>query len=298
MEDTISGILSPVLTPIEDGVVKTDLVPKSVAFTQLCGCHGLIAAGTGVQETVALTVSERKDLIEATIDASDERPVLAGVSHPSTSVAIELTAHAESIGADGILAMPPWGLPPSDAAIERYYESISEATDLPILLYNNPSVTVDLSTETMRRIARYENVEYIKETSRNWKKIAWLIENIDNAGLASVFGTMDVLLPVLAAGGQGAVIPAPASSPAMRVYEAFKNEELEAATEAQRSFVDFPPAEVDVGLMSAVKAATNLSGVPIGTPRPPYSPVSDEGCAAIERWLAREKIPSLEGITS
>jgi 4-hydroxy-tetrahydrodipicolinate synthase len=145
----------------------------------------------------------------------------------------------------------------------------------------------------MRRISRLENVAYVKETSRNWDKLAWLIEHIDKEGLASVFGTMDVLLPVLEAGGQGAVIPAPASAPAMRVYDAFQIGNREDALEAQRTFVDFPPAEVDTGLMPAVKAATNLSGVPLGPPRPPYRPVSEESRTAIQRWLTRENVPSV-----
>lgn len=294
MDQTLSGILSPVLTPIEDGSVATEFVADSVEFTQACGCHGLIAAGTGVQETVALTVDERKELVSATTEAADDRPVLAGISHPSQHVATELASHAETADADGVLAMPPWGLAPDDDAVVSYYESIVESTDLPVLLYNNPTVTVDLSPETMRRIARLDNVAYVKETSRNWKKLAWLIENVDNAGLASVFGTMDVLLPVMEAGGHGAVIPAPASTPAMRVYEAFQNGDRETAVEAQRAFVDFPPAEVNTGLMPAVKAATNLSGVPLGPPRPPYRQVSEEGRTAIQQWLTREDIPSLK----
>jgi 4-hydroxy-tetrahydrodipicolinate synthase len=155
-------------------------------------------------------------------------------------------------------------------------------------------VTVDLTPEMMRRVASLENVSYVKETSRNWKKLAWLVEYIDNAGLASVFGTMDVLLPVLEAGGQGAVIPAPASKPAMQVYEAFNNGNREAAMEAQRAFVDFPPVEVDTDLMSVVKAATNLSNVPLGPPRPPYSPLSEDDRMAIQKWLSRENVPSLE----
>ncbi|QCS44701.1 dihydrodipicolinate synthase family protein [Natrinema versiforme] len=294
MEQAFSGIFAPVLTPIKDGSVATEIISESVKFTQACGCHGLIAAGTGVQETVSLTVDERKKIISGAIKAADERPVLAGVSHPSTHITLELAAYAETAGADGILAMPPWGLSPGNDAVISYYESLVEATDLPILLYNNPTVTVDLSTETMRRIARLENVEYVKETSRNWKKLAWLIEHVDNAGLASVFGTMDVLLPVMEAGGHGAVIPAPASTPAMRVYEAFQNGDREAAGEAQRAFVDFPPDEVNTSLMPAVKAAANLSGVPLGPPRPPYQPVSDEGQTAIQQWLEREDVPSLE----
>ncbi|RQH02552.1 dihydrodipicolinate synthase family protein [Natrarchaeobius oligotrophus] len=294
MQSELRGILTPVLTPIEDGAVAIERIADSVKFAQRCGCHGIIAAGTGVQETVSLTVAERKKVISKTIDATDERPVLAGISHPSLQIATELATHAAEEGADGVLAMPPWGFAPDDDVVMSYYRSIDASTELPILLYNNPTVTVDLAPETMRRIARLDGVKYVKETSRNWKKLAWLIENVDDAGLASVFGTMDVLLPVLEAGGRGAVIPAPANAPAMRVYDAFNESDSGAALEAQRTFVDFPPDEVSTGLMPAVKAASELSGVPVGPPRPPYQPVSEEGKDAISEWLAREDVPTVE----
>jgi 4-hydroxy-tetrahydrodipicolinate synthase len=295
MTASIRGIISPVLTPIDDGAVAIDRVPDSVEFARRCGCHALVAAGTGVQETVALTVAERKELVTATIDAADgDVPVLAGVSHPAQHVVDELIAHAENAGVDAVLAMPPWGLDPDRETVIAYYEAIADATDLPLLLYNNPTVTVNLARETMRDIARLDGVAYVKETSRNWKKLAWLVEHVDEAGHADVFGTMDVLLPTLQAGGAGAVIPVPANAPAMRIYEAYEAGDLEAAAEAQRTFAHFPPEEAATGLTPVAKAAAELSGVPVGPPRPPYHPVSDDTRDAIDAWLDRENVPSLD----
>nr|WP_233340957.1 dihydrodipicolinate synthase family protein [Haloprofundus sp. MHR1] len=295
MTEPITGVVAPVVTPInEHGDLAVDRVADSVAFTLECGCHAVVASGTGVQETAALAPEERKTLISETVDAVDGRkPVLAGVSYPAQSVVSDLVSHAEDAGVDGLLAMPPWGMPPSHDAIVRYYEAIAAETELPILVYNNPAVTVDMAKETMLAVARIDGVEYVKESSRDWQKVGWLLERIHHAGHAEVFTTMDVLLPTLQAGGSGAVVPAPATVPAMRVYEAYRDGDLETAVRAQRSFGTFPPDEVTTGLTAVCKAATRLSGVDVGPPRPPYDDVGDDGLAAIDAWLDEQDVPTL-----
>lgn len=294
MSETITGIVAPVVTPVDDGTLEPEKIPQSVEFTIECGCHAVVASGTGVQETAALAPDERKTVISETIAAVDERvPVLAGISYPAQPVVTDLIRHAESEGADGVLAMPPWGLPPSDDAILRYFEAIADETDLPILVYNNPTVTVDMSKETMLDVAKLDGVKYVKESSRNWKKLGWLLERIHHAGHADVFATMDVLLATLQTGGSGAVIPAPATVPAMSIYESFEAGNINAAIEAQRSFGTFPPDKVETGLTAVCKAATELSGVDVGPPRAPYDAVSDGGRESLQVWLDEHEVPEL-----
>ena len=295
MPGDVSGVVAPVVTPIDkNGQLAIEQVSNSVEFTIECGCHAVVASGTGVQETAALAPSERKKLISRTVEAVDGRvPVLAGVSYPAQPIVSELVSHAEHEDVDGLLAMPPWGMKPSDAAIVRYYESIASETYLPILAYNNPAVTLDMNKETMRKVAEISGVEYVKESSRDWQKVSWLLERIDKAELAKVFTTMDILLPTLQVGGAGAVIPAPATVPAMRLYEAYEADELESAIATQRLFGTFPPDEVSTGLTAVCKAATQLSNVDVGPPRPPYDPVDEQGRKAIKEWLDEQDIPRL-----
>lgn len=295
MTESITGVVAPVVTPIDDdGNLSAEQVEESVEFTLECGCHAVVASGTGIQETAALAPEERKTLISETVDAVDGRvPILAGVSYPAQPIVSDLVAHAEAEGVDGLLAMPPWGMPPSSDAIVRYYEAIAAETDLPILVYNNPAVTVDMTKETMLTVAEIDGVEYVKESSRDWEKVGWLIERIQHAGHADVFATMDVLLSTIQSGGAGAVIPAPASVPAMRIYEAYESGDFEAAIAAQHTFGTFPPDEVSGGLTAVCKAATQLAGVDVGQPRPPYDAVSDDGREAIDSWLDEQDVPRL-----
>lgn len=297
MTADLTGILAPVLTPFDEtGELLEDRIADSVEFTLECGCHSVIAAGTGVQETTALSPAERKTVVSETVAAVDGRvPVIAGVSYPAQVVTTDLVRHAEEVGADAVLAMPPWGVEPTPDGVVRYLEGIDAATDLPILLYNNPGVTIDLSKETMARIAReVPGVEYVKESSRDWQKLAWLFERIHHEDQATVFATMDVLLATLQTAGTGVVTPAPLSVPSMEIYEAFQVGDVDRAVELQRTFGDFPPADVQSGLTAVCKAATEIAGVPVGSPRAPYGAVSAEGRTAIEMWMDDVGVPRMD----
>lgn len=295
MSDSIKGVVAPVVTPFDrTGHLAVDRIADSVEFTLECGCHGVVAAGTGVQETAALSPAERKVLISETIDAVDgEVPVLAGVSYPAQPIVSELITHAEEAGADAVLAMPPWGSAPSPDGLVRYYGAIAEETELPVLVYNNPAVTVDMDKETMLEIAKIDGIDYMKESSRNWQKLAWLFERIHHDGHAEMFATMDLLLPTLQTGGSGIIISAPLTVPSMTIYRAFHDGDLDTAIRTQRTFGTFPPDEADAGLTAVCKAATELAGVRVGDPRPPYDAVSEPGREAIDDWMDRMGVPRL-----
>lgn len=289
----ITGIIAPVVTPLDEtGELAGDRIAESVDFTLECGCHAVVAAGTGVQETTTLTPSERKTLISETLAAvNGQVPVVAGVSYPAQPVVSDLIEHADAAGADALLAMPPWGLEPSQQAIYRYYESIAEETSLPILAYNNPSITVNMRRETMLDISRLDGVEYLKESMRDWTKLAWLFERVHHAGYADVFATMDVLLPTLQAVDSGVITPAPLTVPSMDIYEAYQVGDIDRAVELQRTFGTFPPDSADVGLTPVCKAATNIAGIDVGPPRPPYDSVTDQGRRDIDEWMTAVGVP-------
>ncbi|AUV84670.1 hypothetical protein C2R22_24400 (plasmid) [Salinigranum rubrum] len=295
MSEVFNGVIAPVVTPFDSqGELAVETIADSVEFTLECGCHGIVAAGTGVQETATLTPAERKTVITETIKAVDGRTrVMAGVSYPAQPVVNDLIEHAENEGADGVLAMPPWGVPPSRKANIRYYKHIADQTDLPVLVYNNPAVTVDMAKETILEIAKIDGIDYIKESSRDWDKLAWEFERIQHAGHAEMLSTMDVLLPTLMTGGKGIVISAPLTVPSMQIYEAYEAGDLNTAVELQRTFGTFPPDEADAGLTAVCKAATELAGVDVGPPRQPYDAIGETGREAIDEWMDEMGIPRM-----
>lgn len=286
MNADVTGLMSPVMIPIDDGGgVDLERVPDSAAFTVDCGADAVVAAGTAVaQELTALTVPERRDLITHTVDAVDgEVPVFAGISHPALAVVDDLRDHALDAGADGLFLMPPWGVPPTDDTTKAYFEHVNATTDVPIVLYNNPTTTFDLPKELMADIMALDGVVYVKESSRNWKKLAWLLDEVHEPGKKHVFTTLDVLYQTLQMGGVGATMPPPVTAPAREIIEAFEAGDTERALHVQRHLSKFPPG--GARLNAACKAAMEIAGCDIGGIRPPYPDVSDEVYAQIEDWM-------------
>jgi 4-hydroxy-tetrahydrodipicolinate synthase len=286
MTADLTGLLSPVMIPIaEDGSVDLDRVDRSTRFTIDCGADGLVAAGTAVaQELTSLTVPERKELITATVDAADgDAPVFAGISHPALDVVEDLTDHALDAGADGLFLMPPWGVPPSHDTTMAYFEHVSETTDVPVVLYNNPTVSIDLPKETIAEIMALEDIDYLKESSRNWKKLAWLLDEVHEPGEKHVLTTLDVLFQTLQMGGVGATMPPPVTAPAREIIEAFEAGDTDRALEVQRHLSKFPPG--GARLNAACKAAMEIAGCDIGGIRPPYPSVDEGTYAEIEEWM-------------
>ncbi|MFB6097061.1 MAG: dihydrodipicolinate synthase family protein [Haloferacaceae archaeon] len=286
MTADVTGLLSPVMIPFDEaGAVDLDRVPDSTAFTIDCGADAVVAAGTAVaQELTSLTVPEREALITETVAAADgEVPVFAGVSHPALPVVDDLTDHALAAGADGLFLMPPWGIQPSRETTMAYYEHVTERTDVPVVLYNNPTTTFDLPKEWMADIMALEGVAYAKESSRNWRKLAWLLDEVHEPGEKHVLTTLDVLYQTLQMGGVGATMPPPVTAPAREIIDAYEAGDTERALAVQRHLSKFPPG--GARLNAACKAAMEIAGCDVGGIRPPYPDVTDEVYAQIEDWM-------------
>jgi 4-hydroxy-tetrahydrodipicolinate synthase len=111
--------------------------------------------------------------------------------------------------------------------------------------------------------------------------VSRLIVEIDRAGHARYFTTMQMLLASLMLGGSGATMPPPGSEIARHVIDAFLAKDYQRAAEVQLQFALFPSKWMHRGLAPAMKAAMNLIGVPAGDPYPPYVPLSRDETAAL-----------------
>lgn len=287
MAADVTGLMSPVLVPFDEvGRVDLDRVPDATAFTIDCGADAVIAAGTAVaQELTSLTVAERMALVAATVEAADGAvPVFAGVSHPALPVVDDLVEHALDVGADGLFVLPPWGIQPSRETTLAYFEHVSETTDVPLVLYNNPTTTFDLPKDLMAEVMALDGFAYVKESSRNWRKLAWLLEEVHVDGEAHVFTTLDVLYQTLQMGGVGATMPPPVTAPAREIIEAYREGDGPRALAVQRHLSRFPPG--GARLNAACKAAMAVAGCDVGGIRPPYPDVTEEQAALVADWMA------------
>jgi 4-hydroxy-tetrahydrodipicolinate synthase len=241
-----------------------------------CRATMVVAAGVETQEYTYLSLEQRKALIRRTIELVDSRaPVMVGISHASFKTAIELAHDAEKLGAAAVQLLAPlrpFAGPPTQADLIAYFEAIGRETKLPITLYLNP-------------LAKLPQVQLIKESSRDLARVSRLIVEIDRAGHARYFTTMQMLLATLELGGSGATMPPPGCEIARHVIDAFVAKDYARAAEIQLQFALFPSKWMHRGLAPAMKAAMNLIGIPAGEPYPPYAPLSREEMAALATTL-------------
>jgi 4-hydroxy-tetrahydrodipicolinate synthase len=250
-----------------------------------CGATMVVAAGVETQEYTYLSFEQRTALICRTIEFVGGRvPVMVGVSHPSFKTAVELAHEAETLGAAAVQLLAPlrpFAGPPTQADLIAYFEAIGRETRLPITLYLNPGPGADVSIPDTVALAKLPSVQLIKESSRDLARVSRLIVEIDRAGHARYFTTMQMLLATLQLGGSGATMPPPAAEIARHVIDAFQAKDYEGAAEMQLQFALFPSKWMHRGLAPVMKAAMNLIGVPVGVPYPPYAPLSRDEIAAM-----------------
>jgi 4-hydroxy-tetrahydrodipicolinate synthase len=287
----VPGLIVAPLTPFTaDLEVDQPALRREIDYVvRDCGATMVVAAGVETQEYTYLSLEQRKGLIRRTIEGVDRRvPVMVGISHPSFKTSVELAHFAESLGAAAVQLLAPlrpFAGPPTQADLIAYFEAVARETRLPITLYLNPGPGADVSIADTIALARLPSVQLIKESSRDLARVSRLIVEIDRAGHARYFTTMQMLLATLQLGGSGATMPPPGSEIARHVIDAFVAGDHERAAALQLQFALFPSKWMHRGLAPVMKAAMNLIGVRVGDPYPPYGSLTAEETSALAAVL-------------
>lgn len=141
------------------------------------GIHGIACTGS-TGEFVALSEEEWERVTNITIEQVNHRvPVLVGTCGPTTKDTIKRTQYAKDAGADGVFIANPYYQRPNEEEFYDHYKRITEAVDIPIMIYNNPLAThVDALPELLARLAKdFANIAYIKETSGQIQRVQEII---------------------------------------------------------------------------------------------------------------------------
>ena len=249
----------------------------------------IVAAGVETQEYTYLSFEQRRHLIQTTVELVGGRvPVMVGISHPSFKTSIELAHLAERLGAAAVQLLAPlrpFAGTPTERDLIAYFEAIGKETKLPLTLYINPGPGADLSIPATIALAKLPQVQLIKESSRDLSRVGRLIVEIDHAGHARYFTTMQMLLATIELGGSGATMPPPAAQIARHIIDAFLAKDYARAAQLQLQFALFPSRWMHRGLAPAMKAAMKIIGVPAGEPYPPYVGLDPDEMTALEKVL-------------
>jgi dihydrodipicolinate synthase/N-acetylneuraminate lyase len=232
----VRGIIPIVYTPFDaEGRIDEEDLERLVEYLIAAGVHGLAACG-GASESHKMPVAERIWLAERTMHYARGRvPVIVGTSATNTAESIELSRHAERIGASAVYLTPPLFGAVTMATLTHHYGAVASAVSLPIMVQD---ALVSVSPPQIAELARsFPNVSYVKEEAlrESGHRITELRQRSPDVKILS---GGSYLLDDLARGAQGAIPGSIGVGDLCRAYERFVAGDL---VGARAAFDHFTP---------------------------------------------------------
>lgn len=284
------GLGTALVTPFREDLTVDFEAVAELADRQIAGGVDVLVPTGTTGEGATLTPDEHVKVVERVVKVAGRRvPVLAGSGANSTHEGVALARRLKEAGADGILLVTPYYNKPTIAGLEIHYRAISEATGLPIIVYNVPGRTgLNLTVEHTLRLARIPGVIGIKEASGNVMQIMELIARRPK-GFVVLSGDDAITLPLLACGADGLISVAGNEDPAgmARLVKAGLAGDFPAARAEHERLFQLMNANFIESNPGPVKAALAALGLLEERLRPPLAPVTSSTRAAIRVALER-----------
>lgn len=242
------------------------------------GVHGFVMMGT-VGENTSLEGPEKIDLLLATVERMESRvPVLTGVAEYTTSQACRFAEAAQAAGADGLMVLPAMVYKTDVRETVTHFREVAKATDLPIMIYNNPvSYGVDIKPETFAELADEPRFTTIKESSEDPRRITDL-RNLCGDRYRLFAGVDDLVLESLVLGIDGWVSGLVNAFPAENrlIWDLARAGRFEDACEVYRWYTPLLHLDTLPKLVQYIKLAVAECGYGSELTRAPRLPIEGE----------------------
>ena len=199
------GVGTALITPFRNGAVDYDALGLIIEEQINAGIDSLVICGT-TGEASTLTDEEHRSVIEYSVKKSAGRvPIIAGTGSNAVAYAIDLSLHACEVGADALLQVTPYYNKASQLGLVKYFSTIADEVDRPVILYNVPSRTgCAIGIDAYKELAEHPNIIATKEACGDISFIAKLAEAVD--GKMDIYsGNDDQIVPIMSLGGKGVI---------------------------------------------------------------------------------------------
>ena len=289
MPEQFHGVLPALITPFTDdgSAIDTGALTALVDRVINAGVGGLVPGGS-TGEFTTLTNSERRQLVEVTVEAAAGRvAVVAGTGALSTRETVELSVHAEQAGAAAVMVVPPFYDALSWRELVAHYTAVAEAIDVPIMYYNLPSATgVKLTAAQLSELP----ISSLKDTGGDFAAATELIQT-DGPTLLNGWDTLT--FAALAAGvsavvwGTASIIP----EQCVELHRLLIDDlDLSAARELWSRLWPLCQFLEAQSYPAAVKAGCRLMGDATGPVRAPLLALEDSATNELAALLDRARL--------
>ncbi|WP_172329769.1 4-hydroxy-tetrahydrodipicolinate synthase [Mangrovicoccus sp. HB161399] len=284
----LSGIVTATPTPLlETGRIDRKAVAALAESMIAAGTAGLAPIG-GTGEATALSVAQRQEMLEATLDAAAGRvPVIAGILSPGIGDTLEAARAYEAAGADMLMVVTPYYARPTQAGIVDYYKAVSDASSLPQMLYEIPYRTgIDLAPETVAALAAETRVTAMKACSPSLPQQMKVVE-LAGAQIDILTGEENVYPVHVAMGAKGGVLATSCLFPRAwaLLHRLAASGRMAEATVLHRRLMPAVAALYAEHNPGPLRAALEILGQPQGAPLPPLRSAGPDTVARLRDVL-------------
>ena len=295
LREKVRGVNLIMMTPFkEDLSVDEAGLRKNTRYLIKQGLkegYGVLITTGSAGECSTLDIEERKAIVRTVVEeAQGEVPVLIGCNDTSTARVIDMARYAQDIGADGVMILPPYYKKPSEEMILSFYETIAEAIDIGIMVYDNVGLCkVDMSVALLSKLAQIDNVVALKECTPSYQKFNWVLQDLgEKLAILNGNGQEDEPYCFLR-GAVGFVSFAGNFLPqqSLDLYRACLEGNFGKAKEIQQRIVTYPDIFNAPGRdIAVIKVAMDMLGLSGGPVRPPLLQARAEDRENVRKFLS------------
>lgn len=271
------GVCTALATPFRDGAIDWEALKELIDIQVEGGVRAICICGT-TGEAATLTNLEREQLVARAAEYIDGRTdYIVGVGTPSTARSVSYAQFAFDAGADALLAVTPYYNKGTRSGITTHFQTIADATPLPVILYNVPSRTgVNLTVPHIAEIATHPNIKGLKEAGDSVDKLVSFMAEFGGR-LKLYSGNDSQIVPTLSLGGSGVISVFSNILPweAMELWRQWKAGHTEEAARLQLTYLPLIRLLFEDVNPAPLKCALEMMGVCTSEVRLPLAPVSE-----------------------
>ena len=281
-------VITAMVTPFkEDFSLDIGRAQEIASWLLDNGSDALVIAGT-TGEGATLSDQEKIDLFRATVEAAKGKgKIIAGTGTYDTAHSVHLTEEAERAGVDGVLVVAPYYNKPPQTGLYEHFKTVAAATKLPMILYNIPGRTaIQISNETILKLAEIDNIVGVKDATSDFTLASELIAAAPG-GFELISGDDVNTFALVCLGGTGviSVTSHVAGTQMSEMVALAEKGDIDGARKIHNQLLPLYRALFITSSPIPIKAAMGLIGQPVGPPRLPLVPATQDEIAAVKKAL-------------
>jgi 1-pyrroline-4-hydroxy-2-carboxylate deaminase len=264
MKFSWQGVFPALLTPFtENDELDLDMFEKNLHAQIDAGIDGIILGGT-LGEASILTTAEKEKLVKFAVEKlAGKMPVIINIAEGSTRDALQQAAYAKAWGASGLMLLPPMRYKSDHRETVAYFTTIANATDLPIMIYNNPvDYKIEVTLEMFAELVNCPNIQAVKESTRDVTNVTRL-KNKFGDRIKILCGVDTLALEELCLGADGWVAGLVDAFPheTVAIYKLAKAGRIKEARDIYRWFMPLLELDIHPKLVQYIKLAATEAGI-------------------------------------